>query len=248
MLGDILIVMTKEWREMFLSKARVGWQRGGLATLLILIGLFGLFIPLRTGPSWVNSPIVFILWSWMPFMLITSVVADSFAGERERHTLETLLATRLHDRAILFGKLGAAIGYGWGFSLATLVISLIALNIAFAKGQLLMYPGGIIVGTVTMSLLISTLAAGIGVLVSLHASSVQQAQQQLSLGMFAVIIVPVVGYSLLPAETKTSIANALAGGQTAGIFIVVVLGLLIVDVIFIALAMARFQRSKLILD
>jgi hypothetical protein len=34
MLGDILIVMTKEWREMFLSKARVGWQRGGLATLL----------------------------------------------------------------------------------------------------------------------------------------------------------------------------------------------------------------------
>jgi len=33
--------------------------------------------------------------------------------ERERHTLETLLASRLSDRAILFGKNGAAIGYSF---------------------------------------------------------------------------------------------------------------------------------------
>src|SRR5512135_225677 len=173
MLTDTFIVMTKEWKEMFLSKARVGWQRGGLVTLVILAGLFGIFFPWRTGPAWVSSPIVLWLWSWVPFMLISSVVADSFAGERDRHTLETLLATRLPDRAILFGKLGAAVGYGWGFSLVTLVLSLVTVNIAFGRGQLLMYSGGILLGMVTLSLLVSLLAAGLGVLISLHATSVQ---------------------------------------------------------------------------
>lgn len=248
MLTDILTVMTKEWKEMFLSKARVGWQRGGLATLLILAGLFGIFFPLRTGPGWVNSPIVLVLWSWIPFMLITSVVADSFAGERDRHTLETLLATRLPDRAILFGKLGAAVGYGWGFSLVTLVISLVAINVAYGRGQLLMYPSGVLIGMVTLSLLVSLLGSGIGILVSLHASSVQQAQQQLSLGMFAVLFVPIVGFQLLPGETKTAVVIALASGQVGRIITAVAIGLLIIDVIFIALALVRFQRAKLILD
>ena len=248
MLSDIFTVMTKEWKEMFQSKARVGWQRGGLASLVILAFLFGIFFPLRTGPGWVSSPIVLLLWSWMPFMVITSVVADSFAGERDRHTLETLLATRLPDRAILFGKLGAAVGYGWGFSLVTLVISLVAVNVAFGRGQLLMYPSGLLIGMVTLSLLVSLLAAGIGVLISLHASSVQQAQQQLSLGMFVVLFVPIVGFQLLPGETRASIASALATGQVGGIVVAVVIGLVIVDVIFIVLALARFQRAKLILD
>ncbi len=66
--------------------------------------------------------------------------------------------------------------------------------------------------------------------------------------MFAVLIVPLVGYNLLPSEIKTSIANALASGQAAKLFIVVAIGLLVIDVIFIALALARFRRAKLILD
>ena len=248
MLADIFTVMTKEWKEMFLSKARVGWQRGGLASLLILVGLFGIFFPLRTGPTWVNSPILLLLWAWIPFILVTSVVADSFAGERDRHTLETLLATRLPDRAILFGKLNAAVGYGWGFSLVTLVISLAVLNLAFGREQLLMYPSGILVGMMTWSLLVSLLGSGIGVLVSLHASSVQQAQQQLNLGTFAVMFVPIVVFQLLPSETRAAVATALASGQVGGVVAAVAIGLLIIDVIFIALALARFQRAKLILD
>ncbi len=248
MLTDAFIVMTKEWKEMFLSKARVGWQRGGLLPLAILAGLFGIFFPLRIGPTWLISPIVLWLWSWVPFMLITSVVADSFAGERDRHTLETLLATRLPDRAILLGKLGAAVGYGWGFSLVTLMLSLVTLNIAFGHGQLLMYSGGILLGVMTLSLLVSVLAAGIGILISLHATSVQQAQQQLSLGLFAILFVPAIGFQLLPSETKAAVVSALETGQVGGIVAVVVMGLLVSDVIFIALALARFQRAKLILD
>ena len=40
-------------------------------------------------------------------------VPDPLPRERERHTLETLLASRLSDRAILLGKIGAAVGFEW---------------------------------------------------------------------------------------------------------------------------------------
>ena len=36
-----------------------------------------------------------VMWMWFSLLLVINVVADSFAGERERHTLETLLASRL---------------------------------------------------------------------------------------------------------------------------------------------------------
>ena len=73
-----------------------------------MIAVFGVFLPLQNGASWVTSPITMVYWAWMPLMLVTGVIADSFAGERERHTLETLLASRLPDRAILLGKVAAA--------------------------------------------------------------------------------------------------------------------------------------------
>jgi ABC-2 type transport system permease protein len=245
---DIVTVMTKEWKEMFLSKGRGLSQRGGPISLLIMLIVFGIVIPLQTGVSWLTSPISLVLWAWVPFLLITSVVADSFAGERDRNTLETLLATRLPDRAILFGKLGAAVSYGWGFSLATLVVSTIVINVAHGHGQLLMYAPGILIGIIGLSLLVSVLAAGLGVWVSLRAASMQQAQQQLSLAMFLLFAVPVFGFQLLSRDTKLSVVTAVASGDATSVVIVISIVVLILDVIFIGLAMARFQRAQLILD
>lgn len=245
---DIVTVMTKEWKEMFLSKARGGWQRGGLVSLLIILAVFAIVIPLQSGLGWLSSPFVLILGAWVPFQLITSVVADSFAGERDRHTLETLLATRLSDRAILFGKLGAAVSYGWGFSLVALLVSLIVVNVAFGHGQVLMYSPGVLFGTLAAGLLVSLLAASLGVLISLRAASMQQAQQQLSLGTFLFFLVPVLGFQLLSRDTRSAVTGALIRGNVAGIMIAVMLGLLVLDVVFIGLAMARFQRARLILD
>src|SRR5512135_2122176 len=245
---DIITVMTKEWREMFLSKGRGLSQRGGPISLLIMLGVFGIYIPLQTGVTWLTSPISLIVWSWVPFILITSVVADSFAGERDRSTLETLLATRLPDRAILFGKLGAAVSYGWGFSLVTLVVSTIVLNIAHGQGHLLMYAPDILISIIVLSLLISILAAGLGVWVSLRAASMQQAQQQLSLAMVLLFLVPVFGLQLLPRDTRLSVVNAIANGDATNIVMVVAIVVLILDVAFIGLALKRFQRARLILD
>ena len=108
MMTDIFTVAWKELREMLIQ----GDPRGrSKLSLLIVVAVFGVLIPLQNGPAWVDSPLSIIVWGWMPFLWVSGIVADSFAGERERHTLESLLATRLSDRAILFGKLLAAMLY-----------------------------------------------------------------------------------------------------------------------------------------
>jgi ABC-2 type transport system permease protein len=179
---------------------------------------------------------------------VINVVADSFAGERERQTLETLLATRLSDRAILLGKLCAALGYGWGLTMLSLVLGVVTVNLAHGEGALLMYPANVAMGTVLLSLLSSGLAAGAGVLVSLRASTVRQAQQSLGLVVTLLIFVPIFGVQALPAEWQSRLADWLTDVDITRAVLVVGSLLLALDVVMLAANLVRFQRDRLILD
>jgi ABC-2 type transport system permease protein len=247
MIGDIGTVLWKEWKEILLFRARAG-RVGNVVSLLMLLGVFGVYLPLITGPQWVSSPLVLAAWAWVPYLLIVGVIADAFAGERERHTLETLLATRLSDRAILLGKIGAAVGYGWGVALASLLLGLISLNIAFAGNGLLVYPAATLAAILTLSLLVSILAASLGVLVSIRAASLQQAQQRLSLSSMLLFLVPVFAMQLAPRAWVAAAATAVEGSNLPGLFLAVGTGLLLLDAGLVAGCLARFQRTRMILD
>ena len=108
MISDILTVLWKEVREF--SQQR-GSSRGTALMLGIPILILGIVMPLQFGKAWIESPISLIAWSWIPLFLAINVIADSIAGERERHTLETLLSSRLSDTSILFGKFFASMFY-----------------------------------------------------------------------------------------------------------------------------------------
>lgn len=246
MIRDIMTIVWKEWLELVRQR---GTMRGGLFGQLIFVGVFGIFFPLQFGIEMVSSPLQLVIWGWVPFLLIASVIADSFAGERERHTLETLLASRLSDRAILFGKITAAIGYGWGITMASLILGLVTINVVHWEGQLIIYPLEIMLGILGISLLISGLASGLGVLISLRASSVRQAQQTFSIA-FMLIFVPFFAVPYLPDAWKRKLLEIgmAANGNLAGVVIVVVIVLFLVNVGLLAAAAARFKRARLILD
>jgi ABC-2 type transport system permease protein len=142
-IGDILTVAWKEWRELLQLGGNL---RGGRLSLIILLGVFGVFLPIQAGAGWVQSPATVFYWGWVPLMLVSGAVADSFAGERERHTLETLLASRLPDSAILLGKMLAAVAYGWGLVIVMLVLSLVTVNLSARTGSLLLFPWRFAVG------------------------------------------------------------------------------------------------------
>ena len=174
-------------------------------------------------------------------------MADSFAGERERHTLETLLASRLSDRAILLGKIAAAVAYGWGITMVSVLVGLITVNVVHWQGELIFYPPATGLGIVALSFLVAALAAGLGVLVSLRAATVRQAQQTFSIAFF-LLFIPLFAFPLLPEEWQARFVQIAANANLASIVLGVAFLLLIVDAALFVAAMARFKRDRLILD
>jgi ABC-2 type transport system permease protein len=250
MIYDIMTVVRKELREYLAQRGgvtRSSGSRAGWLSLLVLVAVFGIFLPWQTGREWVETPVV-ILWAWVPLFLTTSITADAFAGERERHTLETLLASRLSDRAILFGKVLAAVAYGWGLTVVSLIVGLITVNVAFREGGLALYPLGAALGGLGVSLLAAGLAATAGVLVSLRASTVRQAAQTLSIAIMVLLFVPIFGIQALPPETTNRLMRWVEYVGMNGITLTAAGVLAVLDAALLWAGMARFQRARLILD
>lgn len=253
MIEDIWAVMLKEWREYLAgSSAGGGSGRGrGVIGVLLIVGVISILLPLQMGRDLLTSGAAIVVDGlYLPLILLLNVIADSFAGERERHTLETLLASRLSDRAILFGKVGAAVAFGWAIALVAALAQAVVANLSprNAGAGPAFYPGGDVVAIVTLGLLTALLASSAGCLVSLRATSTRQAQVNLGVGFMVLIFVPFIVIELLPHETQRSLLAALNSTSPTRIFLIFAGALLVIDVALLLIALARFQRSRLILS
>jgi ABC-2 type transport system permease protein len=244
MIIDIATILWKELKEMFVQRSNL---RGGWLGALIFLIVFGVFLPLQSGSSWLESPTSVFIWAWVPFILVNSIVADSFAGEKERHTLETLLASRLSDRTIILGKLAAALAYGWGITLIGILLALVTINVVYREGRLLFFPSNIGIAVFVLSFLVALLAAGSGVLVSLRATSVRQAQQTLSLA-FIFLFIPLFILPILPEEWRQVITTFFSQLNLNSILVIFGFFLLILDLAILSVALQRFNRRRLILN
>lgn len=253
MIIDTWTVMVKEWREYLAGTGSGGGSgRGrGVIGVLLIVGIASILWPLQMGRALFTSaaPVV-VDGMFLPLMILISIIADSFAGERERHTLETLLASRLSDRAILFGKLGAAIVYGLAGGLIGAMVQAVVANLSQknAGAGLAFYPVGSLVGIVVLGLLISLLVSSVGCLVSLRAATTRQAQLNLTFGYLALIFAPFIIFQLLPKQTQTAIVAALTAAGPTHLFLIFAGVLLVVAVVLLLIAMARFKRTQLILS
>ena len=176
---DVWTVLWKEWRSLMGGRARRQLLIiGGVLTAMALI------FPIEDGRGWVSDPVgMGILGIVMPMLVVSVIVPDAIAGERERHTLATLLASRLPDRAILYGKLGFAVVTGWLTGLFMLAVALVAANLSAAPPAPLLYEPEVLLAVLALGFMVAILAGGIGFFVSLRASTAQEAQQLTGVGM-----------------------------------------------------------------
>jgi len=240
MIREIGVVMRKELKEMGVEG---GGRRARLTPLVGLLVAGGLF-PFNFGVRYVLPETMLLMGMLLPALFVLPIVADTFAGERERHTLETLLATRLPDRAILFGKLGAIVFYAFVLSVASLLLGVITVNVAHPEARPLLAPAAIYARTLIEIVLVATLMTGIGLLISLGASTVRQAQQRFSMVLLVPMLIPAV-IGGLPARLREPIREMLASGRLTPARLL--LGALVVlNVVILGIAMQRFQRSRLI--
>jgi ABC-2 type transport system permease protein len=217
-----------------------------LLSPLIAFAMVAVYFPLQTGRDWVDSP-ESLFCVIFPLVLIGMTIPESFAGERERHTLATLLASRLPDRAILFGKMAVSVAFGWGMTLFALLVSLVTVNVANAvqgDGGFLFYSWRMLMADLGLSLLLAITVSGAGVLISLRSSTVQEAQQIL---MSAFMIPPMIlGFIFLAIHDR--LGEPPSWLDFTSVILIVVAVLTVLAVTLTAAAIARFQRARLILD
>jgi len=244
--ADFVTVLWKEWKEIVLERSP---GSAGSYRPLILIAVFGIFMPLRMGPERFFSAAGLLAPTFFSAIVITAVIADSFAGERERHTLETLLASRLSDRSILFGKIAACMAYGWLISISCIVAGALTVNVVNWHGQILIFHDE--ASWVLLLLgppLLGGAVATAGVLVSLHATTVRQAQQTLGVALAVILVGTIFGSSMLPMEWKAWFARILLTWSEAHLVLAAAGVLLAIDMALLSAGMARFQRARLVLD
>lgn len=89
MIEDIYTIIWKERKTILRGKPSLSKFLQMLLFPIILNTVF----PVTWGPDWVTDFPPLLSAIIIPALLVAVIVPDSFAGERERHTLDTLLAS-----------------------------------------------------------------------------------------------------------------------------------------------------------
>jgi ABC-2 type transport system permease protein len=236
-MSDTWTMIWKESKDEFFQG---NWQ--ALIRPLLFMGILGIIFPLQSGMQWIDlSSLQLVLVTYIPFVFILNYIGDAIAGERERHTLETLLASRISDRAILFGKIIVTVGYTWGMAFVSLLLGLVSVNLVNGQAAWRFYSPSQLLMTLILILLMSLLAASAGVLVSLKSATVRQAQQTMFIATLGLGVAGVLALKVVPAN----VISALTYNQLQ----LVIMGILaLLDAVFLIISLVTFQRARLILS
>jgi ABC-2 type transport system permease protein len=237
-MSDLWTMLWKETKDLLFQGGWAAFIRPG-----IIIAVMGIVLPLQMRSDWFTfSPIEVTLVIFISFFFILNFIGDAIAGEHERHTLETLLASRISDRSILLGKVIVTVGYAWAMVIVSLLLGALVLNMTNGTGAWAFYtPVGLLFYLFALSLLTSLLVASGGVLISLHSATVRQAQQTLIL--CTLVFGVALGLGLNAAGA--SLFLALSNNQ---ILLLILAVLAILDTILFGIALASFKRARLILS
>jgi ABC-2 type transport system permease protein len=259
-IDEIRTVLWKEWKQLPVSSTS-GFRKSLLSVAFPLV-MFGVFFPLTTTGSGFFLIFYFVM---LPSLFVANVVADSFAGERERNTLETLLATPMHESSILVGKVAAVIAYGWLLAGATFLLSVIvsALRTPKVPERLARIcenppPAGTdrlpsicptgysweqLAAGLLVILAVASLYASLGILLSLRAPTVRQVQQRLGFIMAAPFLLISLSFLVIRSGSQSWIL--FFTGADAQALATLGLTLIVVAFVLLMIALQRFQRPLL---
>ena len=167
-------------------------------------------------------PVFFLM---IPIMTASIMAASSFVGEKEKHTLETLLYCPLSVKQIFQAKVLASFLFSMLVSLISFaaMLAVLELEVFFIMGSLLVPAAGWLVILFLLAPSISLIAVTLIVRGSAKAQSVEESQQG---AVF--LIIPVI---------------LLAAGQFSGVMLLNVWILLGLSVVCALLAWALLQKA-----
>lgn len=226
----MIAIIRKDIREWFSGGAT---GRYGQYEFLIYIVLFGLAMPVFFAlgtSSGKHSDIALapFIGASMPVFLAIYTMADAFAGEKERGTLDTLLMTPLRSVDIVCGKWLAGIAYAGLLMIATTVLSSVVSRALGAHTASISILAQVMGG----ALVVAGLLAAIEIVVAMRAPTVKAAV----FGMNIAFVIVVVGISQILARAATSIETMLAPVVALGSVGLITIGVGVLAVIVAAIA------------
>jgi ABC-2 type transport system ATP-binding protein len=171
----------------------------------------------------------------IPVALIPALAADSFVGERERSSLEPLLATPIGTGQLLLGKLAAAvIPAAIGTWLGVLVFwAVTLLSGSTLYPRVLLADGDWLFSLLVVTPLVALFTAGVAALISTRVSGYRVAYQ-----LNGLIVLPVV-LLLLPITAFLFLVTGAALAYVAALFAVL-------DIAIVVWANKFFDRERLL--
>lgn len=251
MINDIFTMIWKESLE-YSNQSRNSREKiTGMIFPFLSLGLLAIVPPLSLGSDWIRSPFSLVISILVPLITVTISIPLSLIGERERKTLETLFASRLPDRAILFGTIFPPIFRASKISFFVHLVSLVTYNIAQWSGHLSFYPFEMLFANLVTIILLSFSAASLGVLISLKTTSLRQAMNYLN----AILMAPVMIFGItiylignvFPDPWRLAFENwfekEIMTANFEQVFSKISLVLFLITLILMFLVLLRFKRS-----
>jgi len=246
--AEIAAIMWKEWRQLLQRTGGKVWVF--VLRILLSFVFIALIIPVEIENGAIVDYSWNLVWVTMPSVIVLGLVSFSFAGERETHTLPTLLASPLSDRALVLGKIGFPVIYGFVCSLIISLCLLLKINIVSDSRELILYSQESLISGLLTSWLVATFVGTLGVYTSMKAPTIRQAQTSLVLTMLVVILLPLISFVasafLIPQDIKTNLIEFVAGLNSSTAIVIILLGLAVFDLILIFLVLKWFDRDKLL--
>jgi ABC-2 type transport system permease protein len=199
----VVAVVWKEWHELFRldqGLRSVGLRVGAAAAV-------GVILAWRAGATFgrdASTVLLLIKFTLLPTLPITP---DSFAGERERHTLETLLASPITEGEIFLGKFLAILAIGVGFTLFGCVSNIVAIAARYGFVTLTQLNPSVLATGIAMGLLIAAILVGLGMIMSVHVRTVRSANQISAYSLVALIFIGSAVSRSLPASFVSAVSR-----------------------------------------
>lgn len=175
--------------------------------------------------------------NWLPMFLVLPIflpillAAQSIGGERERRTLEPLLATRVGTLSIVLGKSIAALVPAVGITWAA--AALFCLGVDVVAGRALLPDAAWLFGTLVLSPLLALFGNATAVVVSARVLDPRAAQN-----LAATTVLPLLGLLVV------QLAGRIALGPR--FYLGLALGVAAADLALVFLAVRLFDRERLL--
>src|SRR4029077_14538219 len=115
-------------QELSQLPCRMGGRTGVLIYAFALLAL-GILLPWHLSFDFLDA-MVLLAYTCLPALLVAPVVAESFAGDRERAQIP---ATSEERRRSMYAKVAAGALYGWISALVALVLGIATVNLSVTR-------------------------------------------------------------------------------------------------------------------